>query len=46
MPSMQVVKPIIMEFNPDLTIVSAGFDAAKGDPLGGMKVTPDGVTNN
>lgn len=22
------------EFNPDFTIVSAGFDAARGDPLG------------
>jgi len=35
-----VVLPIAQEFNPDLVIVSAGFDAAQGDPLGGMKVTP------
>lgn len=28
------------EFNPDLVIVSAGFDAAQGDPLGGMLVSP------
>jgi acetoin utilization deacetylase AcuC-like enzyme len=27
---------------PDIIIVSCGFDAAKGDPLGGFKVTPQG----
>jgi histone deacetylase 6 len=26
--------PIIKEFNPDLLIISAGFDSAHGDPLG------------
>lgn len=26
--------PIIKEFNPDLIIISAGFDSALGDPLG------------
>lgn len=31
----QVVLPIATEFNPDLVIVSAGFDACAGDPLGG-----------
>ena len=30
-----VVLPILSEYAPDLIIVSAGFDAAKGDPLGG-----------
>jgi len=30
-----VVLPIASEFAPDLLIVSAGFDAAEGDPLGG-----------
>ncbi|KAL5726033.1 histone deacetylase [Ranunculus cassubicifolius] len=29
-----VVLPIASEFAPDLTIISAGFDAARGDPLG------------
>ncbi|CAD7702301.1 unnamed protein product [Ostreobium quekettii] len=29
-----VVLPIASEFKPDMTIVSAGFDAAEGDPLG------------
>lgn len=32
--------PIAYEFAPDLIIVSAGFDAAHGDPLGGCHVTP------
>ena len=34
--------PIIREFNPDLIIISAGFDSAKGDPLGGIAVSPVG----
>lgn len=28
-----IIFPIITEFNPDLIIVSAGFDAIKGDPV-------------
>eukprot|EP00927_Polykrikos_kofoidii_P008086 TRINITY_DN13345_c0_g1_i1.p1 TRINITY_DN13345_c0_g1~~TRINITY_DN13345_c0_g1_i1.p1 ORF type:complete len:629 (-),score=82.60 TRINITY_DN13345_c0_g1_i1:89-1930(-) len=32
--------PIAYEFRPDLILVSAGFDATKGDPLGGCSVTP------
>lgn len=35
-----VVMPIANAFNPDLVIVSAGFDAAAGDELGGCNVTP------
>uniref|UniRef100_T1GQY7 Histone deacetylase domain-containing protein n=1 Tax=Megaselia scalaris TaxID=36166 RepID=T1GQY7_MEGSC len=31
----QIVLPIAYEFNPELVLVSAGFDAAIGDPLGG-----------
>jgi histone deacetylase 6 len=38
----EVVEPAISGFQPDLLLVSAGFDAADGDPIGGMKVTPDG----
>ena len=34
--------PIIREFQPDLIIISAGFDSAKGDPLGGISVSPIG----
>ncbi|MCC6223086.1 MAG: histone deacetylase [Thermoleophilia bacterium] len=38
----RVVEPAIGAFAPDLLLVSAGFDAAEDDPLGGMRVTPDG----
>lgn len=38
----QLIMPIAYEFNPQLVLVSAGFDAAIGDPLGGCKVTPEG----
>ena len=34
--------PIIREFKPDMIIISAGFDSAKGDPLGGIAVSPVG----
>lgn len=34
----QVVMPIATEFDPDLVIIAAGFDAAEGDMLGGCKV--------
>lgn len=37
----QIVMPIAYEFNPELVIISAGFDAAAGDPLGGCKVSPE-----
>ncbi|XP_067641178.1 histone deacetylase 6 isoform X2 [Eurosta solidaginis] len=37
----QLVMPIAYEFDPELVLVSAGFDAAIGDPLGGCKVTPE-----
>ncbi|EEB08679.1 histone deacetylase Clr3 [Schizosaccharomyces japonicus yFS275] len=36
----KVVMPIGYEFNPDLVIISAGFDAAAGDPLGQCYLTP------
>jgi histone deacetylase 6 len=32
--------PIIREFAPDLIIVSAGFDSAKGDPIGEITLSP------
>ena len=37
-----LVMPIATQFDPQLVIVSAGFDAASGDKVGGMCVTPDG----
>ncbi|KOS18449.1 Histone deacetylase clr3 [Escovopsis weberi] len=36
----RIVMPIAKEFNPDLVVISAGFDAADGDELGGCFVTP------
>ena len=38
----RLIYPVLQEFNPDLMIVSAGFDSAKGDPLGELGVTQDG----
>jgi acetoin utilization deacetylase AcuC-like enzyme len=38
----KILKPIALEFRPDLVLVSAGFDIYFGDPLGGMNVTPIG----
>lgn len=38
----RVVGPIIKEFNPEFIIISAGYDSAKGDPLGGIDNTPLG----
>jgi acetoin utilization deacetylase AcuC-like enzyme len=34
----RVVLPIIEQFAPDLTLVSAGYDAHRRDPLGGMQL--------
>ena len=38
----RIVEPAIAGFDPDLLIVSAGFDAGAGDLLGGMRVTEEG----
>ncbi len=38
----KVVKPVALEFDPGLILVSAGFDIYENDPLGGMSVTPKG----
>ena len=35
-----VFLPILKEFAPDFIIISAGFDAAEGDPLGEMNLKP------
>ena len=35
----RLIYPIATEFRPHLAIISAGFDAAVGDPLGGCQVT-------
>ncbi|PFH60143.1 hypothetical protein XA68_11385 [Ophiocordyceps unilateralis] len=36
----KIVMPIAKEFNPDMVVISAGFDAADGDELGGCFVSP------
>nr|POF17645.1 histone deacetylase clr3 [Quercus suber] len=41
----QVVMPIAQEFDPDLVIIAAGFDAAEGDMLGGCHVSPAGYAH-
>lgn len=38
----RLVKPIALAFQPDLVLVSAGFDIHDDDPLGSMKVTSAG----
>ncbi len=38
----RVLLPIARAFEPELVLVSAGFDAARGDPLGAMLVSPGG----
>ncbi len=38
----RVVEPIAHQFDPQLVLVSAGFDAHVNDPLGGMRVTENG----
>eukprot|EP01083_Nonionella_stella_P058690 153699_1 len=35
-----ILLPICREFGPDIILISAGFDACIGDPLGGMRITP------
>jgi acetoin utilization deacetylase AcuC-like enzyme len=35
----RVVVPVLRQFEPNLLIVSAGFDAHERDPLGGMRLT-------
>ena len=39
---LEKLKPAAAAFQPDFVLVSAGFDAAKDDLLGRMKVTPEG----
>ena len=40
-----VLLPLARAFDPDLVLVAAGFDAAAGDPLGGMSVSPRGYAH-
>jgi acetoin utilization deacetylase AcuC-like enzyme len=38
----RILFPVAAAFEPELILVSAGFDTCAGDPLGGMNVTPKG----
>ena len=38
----QLLVPIADQYKPDLVLVSAGFDAHRDDPLGGMMLTENG----
>lgn len=38
----EILSPVIDQYRPEFTLVSAGFDTFYEDPLGGMKVTPEG----
>jgi acetoin utilization deacetylase AcuC-like enzyme len=39
---LEILKPIALEFKPDIVLVSAGQDPHKDDPLGGMRLTSAG----
>jgi acetoin utilization deacetylase AcuC-like enzyme len=41
----ELVLPALAAFAPDLLLVSAGFDAAAGDPLGGLELTAAGFAS-
>lgn len=40
-----LVLPIVRAFRPELLVVAAGFDSARGDPLGGFDLTPAGYAS-
>jgi acetoin utilization deacetylase AcuC-like enzyme len=37
-----ILSPVVQAFRPEIILVSAGFDTYVGDPLGEMRVTPEG----
>ncbi len=38
----EILAPVVGQFQPELILVSAGFDIYERDPLGGMGITPEG----
>jgi acetoin utilization deacetylase AcuC-like enzyme len=38
----KILQPVALEFKPELILLSAGFDIYFQDPLGGMRVRPEG----
>jgi len=41
----EIVEPIGIAFDPQLVLISQGFDPHRDDPLAGMNVTPDGFAS-
>lgn len=41
----EVLLPVLRRFEPEVVLVSAGFDAHREDPLGGMDLTESGYAN-
>ncbi len=41
----EVLVPAIRRFRPDAMIISAGFDAHRADPIGGMNLTEEGFAS-
>ena len=41
----QMIVPVARQFQPDLILLSAGYDAHQRDPLGGMKVSTEGFAH-
>jgi histone deacetylase 6 len=41
----KIVMPVATAFSPDVVLVSSGFDAARGDPLGEFDVTASGYAS-
>lgn len=40
-----IIEPAAAEFAPDLVLVSAGFDAHRNDPVGGMSMSAEGFAD-
>jgi len=38
----ELIAPVALQYEPELIMVSCGFDIYDGDPLGAMRVSPDG----
>jgi acetoin utilization deacetylase AcuC-like enzyme len=40
-----ILPGLITRFDPDIVLVSAGYDLHAGDPLAGIRVTDEGIKN-
>ncbi len=41
----RIVPAILARYQPQFILVSAGFDAVQGDPLGGLRISPSGIAS-